>query len=80
MTLPSRRSSLLTAPGRAISENRISYSRCPVCLGPMGQRKKICSPRCRLVKWGANALLKACQEGRADGLQKIIRELARVSR
>jgi len=68
---------LLTGPGRAIFENRMNHPRCPVCLGPLPKGKKVCSPRCRLVKWGANALLKAIQEGRADGLRDVIEEIKR---
>jgi hypothetical protein len=41
----------------------------------LGQGKKICSPRCRLVKWAAKALLEAWREGRADGLKDIIEDL-----
>jgi len=69
---------LLTARGGAISANQASATRCAVCLGPVGQGKKICSPRCRLVKWGAEALLKACQEGRAAGLRDIIEKIKGV--
>jgi hypothetical protein len=54
--------------------------RCQVCLGPVAQGKKICSPHCRLVKWGANAFLKAYREGRADGLRGIIEELKAASK
>jgi len=79
MTHLSRGKTLLTARGEAISGNRMSYTRCLVCLGPVAKGKKICSPRCRLVKWGANTLLEAYREGRADGLRDIIRQLAEVS-
>ncbi len=74
--LPGKR--LLTGRRAAISENRMNHPRCPVCLGPLPKRKKICSPCCRLVKWGANALLKAYREGRADGLRLIIEELKKL--
>jgi hypothetical protein len=53
----------------------MSYKRCLVCLGPVARGKKICSPRCRLVKWGAKALLEAYREGRADGLRDVIKKL-----
>lgn len=69
---------LLTARREAISGNRMSNTRCQVCLGPVGRGKKICSPRCRLVKWGANALLEAYREGQADGLRDIIEELRKT--
>jgi hypothetical protein len=78
MTHVSRKETLLTARSGAISENRMSRPRCPVCLGPVDQGKKICSPRCRLVKWGAYALLKACREGRAGGLRDVIEELRKI--
>ena len=80
MTHLSRENKPLTARGEAISGNRMSYTRCLVCLGPVAKGKKICSPRCRLVKWGANTLLEAYREGRADGLKETIRELAQVNR
>jgi hypothetical protein len=70
---------LLTGPGRAISGEKIIGRRCEVCLGPVSPRKKICSPRCRLVKWGAYALLEACREGKAGGLEQIIKNLKRAS-
>lgn len=70
----------LTARREAISENRMSYSRCLVCLGPVGKGKKICSPRCRLVKWGGMTLLEAWRAGQADGLRDIIQQLAEVKR
>ena len=66
---------LLTGRREAISENRMNHPRCPVCLGSLPKGKKICSPRCRLVKWGANALLKAVREGKADGLKPVIEQL-----
>jgi len=70
----------LTAPGRTISGNTMSTTRCLVCLGPCGQGKKTCSPHCRLIKWGAHALLEAYRTGRADGLSDIIRKLFEVKR
>jgi len=39
------------------------------------RRKRFCSDRCRLLSWTARELLKAYQEGRADGLSDIISEL-----
>lgn len=69
---------LLTGRREAISGNTMSATRCPVCLGPVGQGKKICSPHCRLVKWAVKALEKALKEGRADGLRDIIRELTEI--
>jgi len=39
------------------------------------RRKRFCSDRCRLLSWAARELLKAYQEGRADGLNDIIGEL-----
>jgi hypothetical protein len=70
--------SLLTGRRKAISENRRKHPRCPVCLGPLAKGKKICSPRCRLVKWGARALLEAYREGHAYGLKPIIEELKKL--
>jgi hypothetical protein len=78
MTHVSRRKEPLTARRGTNSGNKSSAMRCAVCLGPVGQGKKICSPRCRLVKWGAYALLKACREGRAGGLCDIIEELRKT--
>jgi hypothetical protein len=71
---------LLTGRGEAISGNRMSCPRCPVCLGPVAKGKKICSPRCRLVKWGAKALLEALREGKADGLRDVIEEIMRLGK
>ncbi len=71
---------LLTGSGRAISGNTMSATRCQVCLGPVDKGKKLCSPRCRMVKWGANALLEAWREGRADGLRDIVRQITGVKR
>jgi len=39
------------------------------------RRKRFCSDRCRLLSWAARELLKAYQEGRADGLYDIITEI-----
>ena len=58
----------------------MSATRCQVCLGPVGKGKKICSSHCRMLKWGANALLEAWLEGRADGLRDVIREIIEVKR
>jgi hypothetical protein len=68
---------LLTGRRAAILENESSCTRCPVCLGPLPEGKKICSPRCRLVKWAGRTLLEAYREGRADGLRAIIEEIKR---
>lgn len=71
----SRKPGPLTGRSEAISRRADPDKGCEVCLGPVGRRKKICSPRCRLVKWGAKALLEAWREGRADGLAEIIEEI-----
>jgi hypothetical protein len=76
----SRGKTLLTARREAISGNQTSATRCEVCLGLVGKGKKICSPRCRLVRWGAKAFLKAYRAGEADGLRDTIRELVEVNR
>jgi hypothetical protein len=71
---------LLTGSGPAISGKQTIDRRCEVCLGAVSLGKKICSPRCRLVKWGAHALLEAWREGKAGGLGDVIQELAKVRR
>jgi len=38
-------------------------------------RKRFCSARCRLLSWATRELLKAYQEGRADGLYDMISKL-----
>lgn len=43
-------------------------------------RKRFCSDHCRLLAWAARELLKAYQEGRADGLREIVTKLTEVKR
>jgi hypothetical protein len=69
---------LLTGRRAAILENESSRTHCPVCLGPVPNGKKICSPRCRLVKWAARTLLQAVREGKAGGLMETIEEIRRL--
>jgi hypothetical protein len=71
----SRRNNPFTPVNGASSGNQAKDTRCEVCLGPMGKGKKICSPRCRLVKWGAKTLLEAWNAGQANGLRDLIMKL-----
>ena len=69
---------LLTGRRAAILENESSCTCCPVCLGRLPKGKRICSPRCRLVKWAARTLLEAVREGQAGGLMETIEEIRRL--
>lgn len=82
MTHQDRQGNALTPPGRAISETGAGRT-CKVCRGPLGRGKRnreFCSPRCRLLKWGAEALLEAHRAGQVDGLRDTIRKIAEVER
>jgi len=65
----------LTARSGAIFKNTTNDKRCLVCLEPLSGRRLICSPRCRLLKWAANALVEAWRTGRAKGLADLIEDL-----
>lgn len=69
----------LTAQGEAIEASRAATTlKCASCLKPLRPkraRRRFCCDRCRLLYWAVGALIKAMEEGKADGLRPIIEEL-----
>ena len=55
-------------------------AKCPVCLGDLPSRRKVCSSRCRLLKWAVRALGEALKDGKAEGLREQVERLSAAPR
>lgn len=61
-------------------KNTVNGFLCEVCrrrmkLSHHGERKRFCSPRCRLLRWAVGEIVKDYPAGRASGLRDLIERL-----